>query len=287
MSEHSGGAAYRGRPPVRVGRANNTFQHLEVLKRNRTRRRQYGEFFAEGVRPIQRLVANGWTVRCVCSEDGRTLSLWAESIIEGAGAARHYLLAPELMKQLSDREEPSELLLVAAMRNLRLQDLTLPDDFLVVVLDRPISPGNLGTVIRSADALGADAVLIAGHAADPYDPRSIRASMGSLFSLPVLEIGGPAELEPWLSSLTDVNVLGTDSTGDTLLADVDLRQPTILVVGNEGAGASHGLLGLCRTVARIPMIGSADSLNMAVAASIALYEAATQRGVRGSRLGVS
>lgn len=263
---------------VRVGRANNVFQHLEVLKRNRTRRRQYGELFVEGVRPIQRLVAAGWPVRSVCSEDGRELSGWATEIVATCGAERHYRLAPELMEQLSDREQPSELLLVAGLLGRRLEELALPDDLLVVVLDRPASPGNVGTVIRSADALGAHAVVVAGHAADPYDPRAIRASMGSLFSLPLVEVGGPADLERWLAGRPGVQVVGTDSAGDAVLGDVDLRRPTVVVVGNEAAGASHGLRALCGTVARIPMAGAADSLNMAVAASIVLYEASRQRG---------
>jgi 23S rRNA (uridine2479-2'-O)-methyltransferase len=262
---------------VHVGRANNVFQRLEVLKRNRTRRRQYGEVFVEGVRPIQRLVDAGWPVRSVCSEDGRALSGWARSIVAASGAERHYRLAPELMELLSDREQPSELLLVAELRTRRLEELALPDDLLVVVLDRPTSPGNVGTVIRSADALGAHAVVVTGHAADPYDPRAIRASMGSLFSLPLVEIGGPAELERWLAGRPGVQVVGTDSEGDVVLRDVDLRRPTVLVVGNEAAGASHGLRALCGTVARIPMVGAADSLNMAVATSIVLYEASRQR----------
>jgi len=262
---------------VHVGRGNNVFQRLDVLKRNRTRRRQYGELFVEGVRPIQRLVDTGWPVRSVCSEDGRELSGWARSIVAACGAERHYLLAPELMEQLSDREQPSELLLVAELRPRRLGDLTLPDDLLVVVLDRPASPGNVGTVIRSADALGAHGVVVAGHAADPYDPRAIRASMGSLFSLPPVEVGGPAELERWLAGRPGVYVVGTDSAGESPLRDVDLRRPTVVVVGNEAGGASYGLRALCGTVARIPMGGSADSLNMAVAASIVLYEAARQR----------
>jgi TrmH family RNA methyltransferase len=264
-----------------VGRSNQVFQHLEVLKRNRTRRRQHREVFVEGVRPIQRLVDAGWPVHSVCSEDGRALSGWATSIVAASGAERHYRLAPELMELLSDKEQPSELLAVAGMRSRRLEELALPDDLLVVVLDRPTSPGNVGSVIRSADALGAHAVVVTGHAADPYDPRAIRASMGSIFSLPLVEIGGHTELERWLDGRPGVKVVGTDSGGAAAIHEVDLRRPTVIVVGNEAAGASQGLLALCGTVARIPMVGSADSLNMAAAASIVLYEAARQRGPYG------
>jgi TrmH family RNA methyltransferase len=253
----------------------NAFQHAEVLKRNRSRRHQSGECFVEGVRPIQRLVDAGWVVRSVWSDRRRPLSGWAEDIVRRSGADRHYRLPAELMERLSDREEPSEIVVVAEMRRPGLRDLALPDDFLVVVLDRPSSPGNLGTVVRSADAFGADAVVVAGHAADPFDPRAIRASMGAVFSVPLVAVGGPGELADWLAERPGVTVLGTDSAGDLPVRDADLRASTVLVLGNEGAGLSYRLRELCTAVIRIPV--RTDSLNMAMAASILLYEAAGQR----------
>ena len=259
---------------VRLDVMDNAFQHAEVLKRNRTRRHQSGECFVEGVRPIQRLVASGWPVRSVWSDRRRRLSRWAEDVIGASGADRHYQVPSELMERLSDREDPSELVMVAATPRRRLADLALPDDFLVLVLDRPSNPGNLGTVVRSADAFGAHAVLVAGHAADPFDPRAIRASMGSVFGVPLAAIEGPAELVAWLAG-GDVSVLGTDSTGDLPVRAADLRVATVIVMGNEGAGLSHRFRELCTAVVRIPV--RTDSLNMAMAASILLYEAAGQR----------
>jgi TrmH family RNA methyltransferase len=255
----------------------NAFQHVEVLKRNRTRRHQCGECFVEGVRAIQRLVDSGWRVASVWSDRSRPLSGWAEQVVRASGAERHYRLAPELMERLSDREEPSELLLVAETRRPRLAELALPDDLLVVVLDRPSNPGNLGTVVRSAEAFGAHAVVVAGHAADPFDPRAIRASMGSVFSVPVVEAGGPAEVAGWLEPHPDVTVLGTDSAGERPIRAADLRAPTVIVLGNEGAGLSYRFRELCTEVVRIPMAGGPDSLNLAVAASVVLYEASSQR----------
>jgi 23S rRNA (uridine2479-2'-O)-methyltransferase len=253
----------------------NAFQHAEVLKRNRTRRHQSGECFVEGVRPIQRLVASGWPIRSVWSDRRRRLSSWAEEIVRASGAERHYQAAPELMERLSDREEPSELVMVAATPRTALADLALPDDLLVLVLDRPSSPGNLGTAVRSADAFGAHAVVVSGHAADPFDPRAIRASMGSVFGVPLAAIAGPNELADWLAGRPGVAVLGTDSAGDVALRDADLRRATVVVMGNEGAGLSYRFRELCTGVVRIPV--RTDSLNMAMAASILLYEAAGQR----------
>jgi len=259
---------------VRLDAMDNAFQHAEVLKRNRTRRHQSGECFVEGVRPIQRLVDAGWAVRSVWS-DRVPLSRWAEDIIQRSGADRHYRLPAELMERLSDREEPSELVVIAETRRPRLADLTLPEDFVVVVLDRPSSPGNLGTVVRSADAFGAHAVVVTGHAADPFDPRAIRASMGAVFSVPLVALGGPGDLAGWLSGRPGVTVLGTDSDGEVAIRDADLRPPVVIALGNEGAGLSYRLRELCTAVVSIPV--RTDSLNMAMAASILLYEAAARR----------
>lgn len=254
----------------------NAFQHIEVLKRNRNKRHQYGQFFVEGVRPIQRLVDNRWPVHSVWSNRRRRLSRWATSILLESGAEYHYELEPELMQALSDREEPSELLLVAGIQQSRLADIPTGDELLAVILDRPTSPGNLGTVVRTADAMGASAVVISGHAADPFDPRAIRASMGSLFAVPVVQAEGPDEVGRWLAG-SAAAVMGTDSAGELPLPSADLRGPTVLVVGNEAGGISHGFRQLCAGLIRVPMLGSADSLNMAVATSIVLYEAARQR----------
>ena len=260
---------------VRLDAMDNAFQHAEVLKRNRTRRHQTGECFVEGVRPIQRLLDGGWTVRSVWSDRGRPLSTWAEEVVRSSGAGRHYRVPSELMERLSDREEPSELVVIAETRRPRLADLTLPEDFVVVVLDRPSSPGNLGTVVRSADAFGAHAVVVTGHAADPFDPRAIRASMGAVFSVPLVALGGPGDLAGWLSGRPGVTVLGTDSDGEVAIRDADLRPPVVIALGNEGAGLSYRLRELCTAVVSIPV--RTDSLNMAMAASILLYEAAARR----------
>lgn len=264
---------------VRLGTMNNDFQHVEVLKRNRTRRHQYGECFVEGVRPIQRLVDAGWPVHSVWSDADRPLSGWAEGIVRASGAERHYRLAPELMERLSDREEPSELVLVAGLRRRSLADLDLSADFLAIVLDRPSSPGNIGTVVRSAAALGAGAVIVSGHAADPFDPRAIRASTGAVFAVPVVEARGPADVAAWLETRGPALVLGTDSAAQRHVREVDLRGPTVIVVGNENAGLSYRFQELCTdTVTVVP-----HSLNMAVATSILLYEAAIQRGHLGAQ----
>jgi TrmH family RNA methyltransferase len=153
--------------------------------------------------------------------------------------------------------------------------------FLGVVLDRPASPGNIGSIVRSADALGAAGVIVTGHAADIYDPRAVRASTGSLFALPVVRAPGPHEVAAWVAAKRaggcPIVLAGADERGEADVFDVDLTQPALLLVGSEAAGLSSAWRGLCDVTVRIPMAGAASSLNAANAATAVLYEAARQR----------
>jgi TrmH family RNA methyltransferase len=154
-------------------------------------------------------------------------------------------------------------------------------NLLVMVFDRPTTPGNLGTLVRSADAFGAGGVIVTGHAADPYDPKAVRASTGSLFALPVVRVPSHREVLDWVGDLradgVAAQVVGTDERGPVEIAEHDLTGPTVLAVGNETHGLSAGWREACDQVVRIPITGAASSLNAASAATVALYEAARQR----------
>jgi 23S rRNA (uridine2479-2'-O)-methyltransferase len=264
-----------------VHSANNHFQRAEVLRRNRQKRQHYGEFFIEGVLPINRALAHGWEVRAFFYPRERRLSDWASGILERSSARSHFELPPFLMEQLSDKTDTSELIAIIAMPPDQLSRIPIAEKPLIVVFDRPANPGNLGTLLRSCDALGADGLVVTGHGADLYDPETIRASMGSLFALPAVRASGPEELRSWLEATGDraggLQVVGSDENGTREVWEHDLRGPTILLVGNEKWGLSAGYRELCDAMVRIPIGGSATSLNVAAAASILLYEARRQR----------
>jgi 23S rRNA (uridine2479-2'-O)-methyltransferase len=267
---------------VPVSSENQLFQRAEVLGRDRTRRHRYGQLLVEGVRPIDRLVRSDWKVEAFLSARDRPLSTWARRVLAGSRAPAHYELTLPLLARLTDRQEPSELIAIAAipaddLGRIRLRPDPAP---LLVACDGPSSPGNLGSIVRSADAFGAAGVLITGHAADPYDPQAVRASMGSLFAVPVVRLPSAESVAEWLRGLPEAVrplVVGTDSGGEVDLDQVDLGGPVLLLVGNEATGMRRRARELCDVVARVPMRGSADSLNAASAASIALYEADRQR----------
>jgi TrmH family RNA methyltransferase len=156
------------------------------------------------------------------------------------------------------------------------------------VFDRPASPGNVGTVIRAADAFGAHGLIVTGHAADPYDPKSVRASTGSLFAVPVVRADTHADVISWARARSAA-IVGTDEKGDADIADTDLAGATVIVIGNETAGLSAAWRQACDVVTRIPITGAASSLNAAGAATVVLYEAARQRrgAARASQDGAS
>lgn len=268
-----------------VTRRNARFQQWQALLANRGKRNRNREFLVQGVRPVTLAVEHGWEVRTLLFDAGARLSAWATEMLDRSSATR-VAVATELMRELGEKVETApELLAVVGMRGDDLGRIPTPPNPLVVVLDRVASPGNLGTLIRSADAFGAAGVIVTGHAADVYDPKTIRSSTGSLFALPVVRVPSHREVLEWVGGLRATGVrlslIGTDEHGDAEVADIDLTCGTAVVVGNETVGLSAAWREHVERLVRIPITGAASSLNAAVAGSIVLYEAARQRSRAG------
>ena len=260
---------------LRITRENARFQQWEALLTNRSKRHRNRELLVQGVRPITRAVEEGWTVRALLRADGAT-SAWSDDLWAHTDAER-VVLSPALHARLSGKEDGAELVAVVEMPDdgvERLADSRRPHGP-IVVLDRPTSPGNIGTLARSADAFGAAALVVTGHAADPYDPQSVRASTGSLFALTVLRVPGPGPVVEYAHA-HGYRIVGTDEEGSAL-ADVDLGGRVVVVIGNETTGLSSGWRQACDDIASIAMVGTASSLNAAVAGSIVLHEALRRR----------
>jgi 23S rRNA (uridine2479-2'-O)-methyltransferase len=267
---------------TRIYTENAEFQQIETLRRNRIKRNRSGAFFVEGVRAINQALQNRWTLNALVTSRDKRLSDWAEGVIEHAGAKTLYELPASLMDKLSQKEEASELLAIVAMPADDPARIPERDRLLVVVFDRPANPGNLGTVIRSCDALRVDGVIVTGHAVDLYDPETIRATAGSFFSVPAVRLASHNELVIWLDGvrqrLPRLQVVGTSAKASIPISHHDFTAPTVLLVGNENHGLSENYRALCDALVTIPMFGSATSLNVACATSILLYEVARQRG---------
>ncbi|HEY5852918.1 MAG TPA: TrmH family RNA methyltransferase [Aldersonia sp.] len=259
----------------RVGSRNATFQQWQAYLTNRNKRHRDGRFLIHGVRPITLAVEHRWPLEVLLYRDDGRRSAWARDLL--AGVQTGIAVAPELIAELGEKDgEPPEVVAVARTRDIPLRGFTPPESAVVVVFDRPASPGNLGTLIRSADAFGAAAVIVSGHGADQYDPRCVRASTGSLFAVPVFRVSGPDEVLGWRSR-HPAQIVGTDESGAAEIATHDFTGPTVLVVGNETRGLSAAWRDACDECVHIPIGGAASSLGAPSAGAVCLYEIDRQR----------
>jgi TrmH family RNA methyltransferase len=273
-----------------ISAENAEFQIIRALKLSRSKRAETGEIFIEGIEAVKMAVRAGLEITRIIVPASRSpnngsarpssrplgLSRWARDLIRGNSPARVLEMADPLYGKLCDRSEPLELLVTAKARRLGLEDLSLPENPCVLLFDRPSDTGNLGSVIRSVNALGGDALFILGHGADPWDPKTIRSSLGAVFFTPVVLLRSNEELAGFIAeqkARNGLRVWGTDSKGAVPLDKAGLRRPLLLAIGNEAAGMSAALQQLCDGIAGIPLSGDVNSLNAACAASVCLWEA--------------
>lgn len=265
---------------LRISTRNSRFQLLEALTRNRNHRLREHRFVVQGVRPISQAIEHGWTILTVIHDAERSLSPWAREVLQQAPET--IAMSPALLAELADKDEgATEIIAVVAMPDDELSRIAVPQDFLGMVFDRPTQPGNIGSILRSMDALGGHGLIVSGHAADPYDPKSVRASTGSLFATPVVRTASGGSVFDWVHQVraqgTPLTLVATDEHGDVDVWDYDFTQPSLVLIGNETTGLARGWRDAADVMVRVPMSGSASSLNASNAATLMLYEAARQR----------
>lgn len=252
---------------------NQLVQQARQLARSRQVREETGLAVLEGVRLAEEALAADleleyvlYTAQLAEKERGARL-LAALARVD----APLHLVTPEALERASETRTPQGIVAVFRPRRFRLGDMPRG---LVVVLDNLQDPGNLGTVIRSLEALGGAGVVVAGGV-DPFNPKVVRGAMGSLFRLPVVK----AEVEEALTALAAQGrrVYVADAGGELAPWAADLTGDAVLVIGNEGAGPSDAARRLANGVISIPMPGPTESLNAGVAASLLIYEALRQR----------
>lgn len=274
---------------ISVINKNNDYQKFEVLKNNRNKRYKYNQFIVEGVRSLNEAVKNNWKiVSFIC--DSNHLSDWAKCMIETVKTEVNYTLTAKLLKELSGKEDTSELLAIIEMREDRLENVALSPNPFIMLFDRPSNKGNLGTMIRSCDALGIDLLIITGHAVDLYEPDVIISSMGSFFNLPVIRITKNEDLYKFVESLRmkypNFKIIGTTAHKEKPVYSEDLKNPVMLMMGNERMGLNNSFKEYCDVLCTIPMAEDsyASSFNVSCAASIIMYEIVRQRMGEGPLL---
>jgi len=247
-----------------------------VKLRERKHREREGLILLDEPRVIRRALDAGiaFTEVYVSPEAGAPgdADLAAELADTGAETIE---LAASVMVKAAYRDRPAGVLALATRPTRTLDELDLPADALVIVLENVEKPGNLGAVVRTASGAGVDAVLACGVGADPWNPNALRASTGAVFSVPVITATGEAIVAALRAR--GLTITATTPDTDTLYTDLDLTGPTALLLGAEDRGLSTDLLAAADRTCRIPMTGTADSLNVSVSAAILAYEARRQR----------
>jgi TrmH family RNA methyltransferase len=250
---------------------NPRIKQIRALRLRRERERS-GLFFIEGIRPVAEAVQTGAAIETLIVAPALLRSDFARALLEQARASGTALLevSPAVFESLSLREGPQGLAAVVRQRWEELAPLRLAPGDYWVALTAPQNPGNIGTILRTADAAGASGVMLLDHAADPYDPEALRASMGAIFSQRLVKADFAA-FARWKSQ-HGYAVIGTSSAAPHDYRSVRYPSPLVLLMGSEREGLSPAQQAVCDLMVRIPMKGRSDSLNLAVATAVVLYE---------------
>ncbi len=247
---------------------NPKVKRLLALQQKSSERREAGLFVVEGRREIERCLAAGFEVQTLfCTPE-------VASVVP-QGSYDLYLVTPKVYERMAYRGSTEGMIAEVRTRQWQLADLPLTENPLIVVLESVEKPGNLGAILRSADAAGADAVVVCDPLTDLFNPNVVRASTGAVFSMPMVACTS----EECIAFLQrrGISILTAQLQDSELYYDTDMRRPTAIVMGTEATGLTDQWRRAATAHIRIPMLGVADSLNVSVSAAILLYEAVRQR----------
>ncbi|NDL67668.1 TrmH family RNA methyltransferase [Anaerotalea alkaliphila] len=254
--------------------ANGKIKQLQKLREKAAFRKREGVYLLEGKKSIREASPGSLREVYHTQEFQEREGHWLEALREAGVPCQP--VSEAVFRKISEENTPSGVLAVVRTSTTALEELDLEGNPLLVALERIQDPGNLGTVIRTAHAAGARAVLVSKESADIHHPKALKSTMGSIGRIPVvqdLDLGEALEflrergVATWAAALEDSeDLFGADLSGKVCI-----------LVGNEGRGISRELLEAAQGRVRIPMPGGAESLNAAVAASVLLYEALRQR----------
>jgi len=239
-------------------------------------------FIIEGARSTEEVLNSGWDIVHafvdVSADSGRVRTI--SDKLEAIGMTI-FEVTPEVMQRLSDTDTPQGILLVVRKKTCELNDFNQKHEGLLLVLDEVRDPGNLGTMIRTADAAGIDGIILLDGCTDVFAPKAVRSAMGSLFHLPIRNEQKKNEFISWCTE-NNWSLWSSSLEGGQSIYGEELAKRTAIVIGNEAEGVSAELLSASEKRVYIPMPGKAESLNAAIAAGIILFECVRRKLVTKS-----
>jgi TrmH family RNA methyltransferase len=245
---------------------NPRVKQLLLLQQKSSERRKQGVFVVEGQRELQHCMEGGYEVvtRFICP-----------ALYQGEVPCDAVLVTPAVYEKIAYRGTTEGIVAIVRTHPKALNDLQLPANPLLMVLERVEKPGNLGAILRSADAAKADAVIVCDPLTDLYNPNLIRSSIGAIFTVPTVACSSE-ECIRFLQE-RDIQILTAQLQDSSLYYDQDMRKGTAIVMGTEATGLTDQWRHAATAHIRIPMLGRLDSLNVSVSAAILLFEAVRQR----------
>lgn len=266
-------------PPKITSAANPLIKLLKSLHAKKGRA-ETGLFLAEGARLASEAAELGALPELLIVSEAALERPQVRVIVENARAqgARWAPVSEAILEQVSKRDNPQTV--IGAYRQ-KLTPLTELQGKLFVALEGVRDPGNLGTILRTADSVGAGGVILIGPSCDPFSVEAVRASMGSIFAMPIVR----ASFEDLMAFKTARNgsVLGASLKGQAFQSDLAAPESTIVLMGNEQSGLPPEMEDACDRLVKLPMRGRADSLNLAIATAVMLYDVWRRRGYDGAR----
>jgi RNA methyltransferase, TrmH family len=253
-------------------RSNPRIKQIRALKQRKNRQAS-GLFFVEGIRHVGEAVESGAHIESIYYAPEHLTSSFGRSLIQGQRelGIPCYQTSAEVFDSISDKENPQGILALVAQPQTNLADIQ-PENFLWgVALIEPQDPGNLGAILRTIDGVGASGLLLLDSSVDPYHPSAVRASMGTLFWLPIIQASFE-EFVQW-ARRWEYTIYGTSAQGSTDISAISsYHRPAILLMGSEREGLNPVQAAACQHLIRLPMRGRATSLNLAVATGVLLYD---------------
>lgn len=253
---------------------NPKIKRLLQLQQKSSERRKAGLFVVEGIREVERCVEKGYEIDTIFYLN-KPMAENVSEIIEKNKGIKLFEVSPTIYEKIAYRGSTEGVIAEVKTKDKTLNDLNISENPLVVVLESVEKPGNLGAILRSADAAGADALIVCDPLTDLYNPNLIRNSTGAIFSVPCVACTSE-ECIKFLKE-NNIQILTAQLQDSELYYDTDMKGGTAIVMGTEATGLTDIWRKAADAHIRIPMLGIADSLNVSVSAAILLYEAVRQR----------
>ena len=261
-----------------VSKSNTIVKYVSSLHKKKARWKDK-KFFIEGIRSVEECINSKGLIQQVLYSDSLFDTDRGSNLFEEIkNKYKTYHVEDKILKNISDTENPQGIIAVVGFFLDSLDDIIKDKNNFIVILDRVQDPGNVGTIIRTADAFGASGIIVTNGCVDIYNPKTIRSTMGSIFHVPITFTD---DIISTISELKkkNIKIISTSLSAQKFNYDLDYNKEFALVVGNEAFGVSDEVLSHSDYTMKIPMSGRAESLNAAIATGVVMYEVFKQRQI--------